>query len=278
MCVSMDLAEFSGTTLYAGRHRHRRRGLVEVLGYQNTPVNRADGPNAMLLHLPARAPMSPGSFLPVGSGDEGVLDRMVEAVSPAPAGAAAMAWMGAPAAAAAVQVFEHDVYTVLLAADATLIPEALARVAPHRRPRLDPALMEFYADCYPGHTLAVCCFDGADAHRAKPLLMWYEPADPDRIVVPAVDCHTGGPPRLDEPVATDHWVIFGGDGMPDGWGSPVAYPAGTSRSLRRYLPDRVAGRRFADPAAPNGDFAITLDDLREGDLDGIHRLRPAVRR
>lgn len=29
-------------------------GLVHVLGYQNTTVNLADGPNAMLLHLPTR--------------------------------------------------------------------------------------------------------------------------------------------------------------------------------------------------------------------------------
>ncbi|WP_243722841.1 hypothetical protein [Actinomadura sp. 7K507] len=206
----MDLAEFSGTTLYAGRCRHRRHGLIEVLGYQNTPVNRADGPNAMLL-----------------------------------------------------------------AADATLIPAALTRVPERRRPDLDPALMEFYAAFYPGHTIAVCCFDGADAHRAKPLLMWYEPADPDRLVVPAVDCHTGGPPRLDEPVTTDHWVIFGGDGLPRGRGNPVGYPRKMRGKLRECLPDRVIGRRFDDAAALNGDFAITLDDLREENLDGIHRPPPA---
>ncbi|XRQ04818.1 hypothetical protein ACN3XK_50900 [Actinomadura welshii] len=274
MCVSMDLADFSGTTLYAGRCDHPRHGYVEVLGYQNTPVNRADGPNAMLLHLPAAARMSPGSFVPVGRRDSGVLDLMVEAVAPV-AGASGIDWMDEPAGPSAVQVFDHDIYTVLLAEDATRIPAALAHVPWRRRPSLDPALMEFYAAFYPGHTIAVCCFDGAEAHRAKPLLMWYEPADPDRLVVPAVDCHTGGPPRLDEPVATDHWVIFGGDALPDGWGSPVEYPRKMRGELREYLPDRVAGRRFEDAAAPNGDFAVTLDDLRDGNLDGIHRLQPA---
>jgi len=54
MCVSMDQAEFSGTILYAGRLRHPVHGLIHVLGYQNTVVNLAEGPNAMLLHLRPR--------------------------------------------------------------------------------------------------------------------------------------------------------------------------------------------------------------------------------
>jgi hypothetical protein len=53
MCVSTDRAEFSGTTLYAGRRHHPQHGLIHVLGYQNTAANLATGPNAMLLHLPA---------------------------------------------------------------------------------------------------------------------------------------------------------------------------------------------------------------------------------
>ena len=273
----MDLADFSGTILYAGRRRHRRHGLIEVLGYQNIPVNRADGPNAMLLHLPALAPMSPDNFLNVGRKDADVLVRMMEAVRPEPQSRDLVDWMDDAAAGAAVQVFDHDVYTVLLAADATLIPAALSRVPERRRPHLDPALMEFYADFYPGYTIAVCCFDSTEAHLAGPLLMWYEPADPDRLVVPAVDCHTGGPPRLDEPVATDHWVIFGGDGMPRGWGADVGYRRGMRGNLRGYLPDRVKGWYFGDAAAVNGDFAITLEDLREGDRGGVHRLRPAAR-
>lgn len=62
MCVSMDQAAFSGTTLYAGRRHHPEHGLIEVLGYQNTAVNLAGGPNAMLLHVPARA-LTPENFL-----------------------------------------------------------------------------------------------------------------------------------------------------------------------------------------------------------------------
>ena len=61
-----------------------------------------------------------------------VLDRMVAAVEPASAAADDIAWMGAEPEP--VQVFDHDVYTVLLAADPTAIPAALRRVPPKRRP------------------------------------------------------------------------------------------------------------------------------------------------
>ncbi|MEV5823980.1 hypothetical protein AB0L25_00200 [Spirillospora sp. NPDC052242] len=273
MCVSMAEAEFTGTTLYVGRRRHPRHGAIEVLGYENTALNLAEGPNAMLLHLPARA-MSPDRFVPVGRRGGRVLAAMVDAVRPlsVSAGAATMDWMSEDEPA--VQVFEHDVYTVLLADDATLIPAALARVPERKRPRLDPALMEFYAVHYPRHSIAVCCFDNADARRARPLLLWYEPLDPDVLVAPALDAHTGGPPVPGEPVGTDHWVVFGSDEAPGGWGAPVAYPHALRAKVRDFLPDAVMGAHFGS-ALPNGDFAIAHDDLLAGRLDRIERLRPA---
>ncbi|NUW32440.1 hypothetical protein HTZ77_13515 [Nonomuraea sp. SMC257] len=54
-------------------------------------------------------------------------------------------------------VFEHDVYTVLMAADPTLSPDALDQVPEHKRPVLKPELFEFYASRYSRHTIAVCC-------------------------------------------------------------------------------------------------------------------------
>ncbi|MEU8712227.1 hypothetical protein [Streptomyces sp. NPDC048663] len=45
---------FSGTIVYCGRQHHPEHGLIHVLGYQNSAANLADGPNAMLLHLPTR--------------------------------------------------------------------------------------------------------------------------------------------------------------------------------------------------------------------------------
>ncbi|MBK3633883.1 hypothetical protein ACGFNQ_13045 [Streptomyces asoensis] len=81
MCISTGEAAFSGTIVYCGRQHHPVHGLIHVLGYQNTAVNLADGPNAMLLHLPARQRLTPGNFISAGrTGD--VLRRMIDAVAP----------------------------------------------------------------------------------------------------------------------------------------------------------------------------------------------------
>lgn len=274
MCVSTGRAEFSGTVLYVGRRRHPEHGLTHVLGYQNTAVNLGSGPNAMLLHIPAVS-MSQRNFLSAGRSPD-ILRRMVDAVRPrGRAAAGSMMWMGGDDGG--VEVFEHDVYTVLLADDPTLLPQALSRVPERKRPSLRPELMEFYAACYPAHTVLVCCFDNADARQAKPLLVRYQPLEPDLLVAPALDCHTGGVPDLGVPVVSDHWVLFGTDEAPAGWGSPVRYPPGMRHELREYLPERVIGAEYAGRELPNGDFAVSHEELKAGDLRRLpHRLQPAV--
>lgn len=235
MCISTGEAAFSGTILYCGRHHHGEHGLIHVLGYQNTAVNLADGPNAMLLHVPTRQ-LTPHHFLSAGRSAD-VLHRMVSAVEDAVAAADDIVWMSAEPQAA-VQVFDHDVYTVLLADDPTAIPAALWQVPPHRRPDLDPELLSFYAECFPDHTIVVCCFDNAEARRAKPLLLWYQPLDPDRLTVPALDSHTGKAPDLDAAVPVDHWVLFSTDEGPADWGAPVAYSGACATACASFSPRR----------------------------------------
>lgn len=272
MCVSLAPAEFSGTTLYCGRLLHPDHGLIHVLGYQNTATNLADGPNAMLLHLPAQR-MSRHHFLSVGRSSD-LLERMVDAVRPVSVTAVddSIAWMGWDRRPA-VEVFEHDVYTVVLARDPRAVPTALAEVPEHKRPALAPELFAFYAERYPAHAIAVCCFANAQAAQAKPLLMWYPPRDPELLTLPALDCHTGSVPDLDVPVPVDHWVILGTDEAPADWGAPVDYDPAMRHSLRGYLPVTVIGRHF-DGTLPNGDFAIDHGALLTGDLERMTRLRP----
>jgi hypothetical protein len=267
MCVSSALAEFTGTTLYLGRQTHAEHGLIHVLGYQNTAVNLADGPNSMLLHLPAVG-MTPGSLVDVGR-DDNFLDRIVAGAIPV-SRSLSMDWMSADDG---VQVFEHDIYTMVLAPDATMLPSALHRVDPRKRPVLDPELMAFYADLYPRHAMLLCCFDNADAQRAKPLLLWYEPQEPDLLVAPALDCHTGAPPDLSADVLVDHRVVFGTDAAPPGWGRPISYSPDMRHKLRAYLPSSALGARHRG-WRPNGDFAIAHDDLLAANMDAVYRLTP----
>ncbi|MFE9809815.1 hypothetical protein [Streptomyces sp. NPDC005548] len=259
MCVSTGEAEFSGTTLYGGRLRHPEHGLIHVLGYRNTVANLADGPNAMVLHLPTYR-MGPRNFLSVGSASD-LLKNMVDAVKPVGAGPLTdtMDWMGADAAPE-VQVFEHDGYTVLLAHDPAALPAAPAQVPQHKRPALGEELWRFYEERYPGQALAVCCFDNEQAAQAKPLLMWYPPIDPDLLTLPALDCHTGDVPEPGADVVVDRWVLFGTEEAPEDWGSPVDYGHDVPEDLRPFLPRRVMGEYFGG-TLPNGGFAITHTDL-----------------
>jgi hypothetical protein len=276
MCVAAGPAHFSDTILYHGRCRHPQHGLVHVLGYQNVAANQATGPNAMLLHLPG-AGMTPGNFVDTGRSRD-ILTDMAEALTPRSAG-----YGGAPAAAGRaapppVQVFEHDIYTVVLATDATLIPDALSLVPEHRRVPVNRPLFDFYAREYPRHAVALCCFDNRDAARSDPLLLWYEPLRPDRVELPAIDCHTGDVPEIGAPVEVDHWVIFGSDEP-----APFTWPwepasMDWSEEVRQspagpFLPRAIVGRTFTGPHA-NGDFMISTADLDAGRTDQLQRVGP----
>jgi hypothetical protein len=270
VCVSLRPAEFSGTVLYGGRRTHPRLGPIEVLGYQNTAVNLADGPNAMVLHIPS-PDLSQRHFVPVGRSTD-VLTRMRDAVLPPfDTGAGSdIAWP----VAAPVEVFQHDIYTVVLARDPTRIPAALDQVPTRRRPSVSAELCQFYADVFPHHTIALCCFDTTRATVATPLLLWYPPPDPDRIVLPALDCHTGAVPDPDAWVHPDHVLVFGTDDAEPGWGTPVEYGRGTQEELREFLPESVRGIEQSYGRQRNGDFAIGYDDLLAGELMRVDRIRP----
>ncbi|WDO06472.1 hypothetical protein ME763_12770 [Streptomyces murinus] len=125
-------------------------------------------------------------------------------------------WMGAEDEPV-VRVFEHDVYTVLLTDDPTLILTALHRVPWRRRPRIEPEL-----------------------------LLWYPPNDPDQLVVPALGSHSSGAPELDAVVPVDHWVLFSSDEADGGataeesrWATGIS-GSGTGGCSPGARPDRAA--------------------------------------
>ncbi|MFB9833319.1 hypothetical protein [Actinoallomurus acaciae] len=278
MCVSAAPARFADTILYHGRVRRPEHGLVHVLGYQNVAANHATGPNAMLLHLPGVG-MTQDNFVDT-SGARHILRNMVHALDP-PTRSYGAAPGGAPAGGAPppVQVFEHDIYTVVLATDASLIPDALRLVPEHRRIPVNRPLFDFYARSYPGHAIALCCFDNRDAVRSDPLLLWYVPRHPDRLELPAVDCHTGGVPQIGAPVWTDHWVILGTDEpvpASGAWRSspPLVWLEAERQSpAAPFLPRAVVGRTYRG-SFPNGDFMISQADLMAGRMEAMSRVGP----
>jgi hypothetical protein len=259
MCVSAGPARLAGTILYGGVVDHPVHGLIHVLGYQNTPQNLADGPNAMLLHLPGVVTRE--NFIDTST-CPWLLSEMVDAVRPLSRS------LSVGSAMQSVEVFDHDIYTVVLAGSAALVADALVQVPPRRRASVSAELLGFYAERYPDHAIALCCFDTRDALEADPLLIWYTPHDPSVLSLPAVDCHTGGVPDLTALVPADHWVILGS--------SPAGTPIERPPAVAEFLPSHVIGRRF-EGLMPNGDFRISLQDLRDDDLTGLWRVTAPAR-
>lgn len=271
MCVSAAPARFSRTTVFAGEAQ-RNGSVVHVLGYENTAQNRVGrvgrfAPwrssrvgNAMLLHFPAvRGSMSQANVVDTQSCPH-ILGDMVSALFP-PVAAADPAHR--VTTSPAVEVFDSGIYTVVLASDASAIPDALHRVPRSRRPEVSDAMFEWYARQFPGWPLALCCFDNRDARHATPMLWWYKPQFPEFLFAPAIDGHTGNPPDLAESVEVDHRVVLGVTGSDTGM--PVNYSDALPEDVSSLLPQRVVGTGFRRVRMPNGDFVATVDSVRRGE-------------
>ncbi len=239
---------FSDTILYAAEAVNLQGKTVHVLGYQNQAQNNvkgfnsvnyqpfqptgfwdklrklfaSDSPkgisakveestgNAMILPFPcAAATMSKDNVLDTKNCPD-ILKDIAKAVKPPPRQMVGFAAQSYRPLAAAVQIFEAaGIYTVVLAQDARDIPAALNQVPKEKRPKLNPELFKAYAKWYPGWTVALCCFNNEELKEALPLLWWYEPMNPEKLFLPALDCHTGNVPKLDSQVIVDHTVAVG---------------------------------------------------------------------
>jgi TonB family protein len=230
-CVSLWPAKFSATRGYIGEARLKGK-LVHLLAYQNDVVNlaikpishgpfktKAYGPiesaaiaaqgNAMLLPIPAK-PGSMTRFNVVNSSTcRHFLQDMERAIRFARPRRRPRSELSGGKSAPAVQVFDTDLYTVVLAKSARDIPGALSRVPAEKRPAINPAIFEAYDVWYPGWTFALCCFNTAKQASARPLVWWYEPLDPGTLFFPAIDAHDGRPPDLQGNVQVDHVIAVG---------------------------------------------------------------------
>jgi hypothetical protein len=257
-CCSLAPAEFSKTKGFMGEATMNGRP-VHLLGYQNTAQNLAKGPNAMFLPIPAmRGTMTQKNVLDTSSIPH-FLEDMEHAIPPdlsnrsVPLGS-----MFGPRNAAPV-VFDHDIYTIVLAPNAKSIQGALAKVPAAKRPALKPEIFAAYDKWYPGWTFALCCFNNAESRDAKPMLWWYEPMFKDKLFFPALDAHTGKPPIINEPVDVDHVVLVGSTRRPLGqW--PVKYTSLGTPELAQILPKAIYGEKF-NYQMLNGDFWY---DMNEG--------------
>lgn len=242
MCMTFGSARLSQTRLYAGEARFAGK-YVHVIAYQNKATSA--GPNAMILPIPAAAPLTEQNVIDTRSFSSFLDDIHRANYIPSSSPYAARSASYSPR----VRVFVVGSYTVVLAARPSAIASALARVPEQQRPDVNPAMLQAFDELYPGWPLAVCCWNGKI--HAEPLLWWYEPKMPGWLFAPALDAHDGEPPHLRAEVTVDHHVAFGS--TLDPFGNEVHYDAPVPGIARGLLPTRVRGARLTG-TMPNGDL------------------------
>ena len=185
MCITTHPADLSNTKIYAGEARLGET-YVHVMAYRNTAAT--EGPNAMILPIPAARMLGPANVIDTRE-FAGFLDAMLAEDRDYVRGIGD----GVPESP---QVFDVGSYTVVLAQRPQAIARAIEGVPANKRPSLNPALLQAFDDLYPGWPLAVCCWDGAI--EAEPMLWWYEPKTPigsllQRSMHTTVEHPTSGP-------------------------------------------------------------------------------------
>lgn len=304
MCCSVSpnvKVKFSDTILYAAEVVNLQGKTVHVLGYQNQAQNNVKSysvsplkfwnrlknsfsttektkGNAMILPFPA---------VPCTMSKENVLDTedcpkilkdIAKAVKPPPPRSLNPQEINWGMQSRAVQIFEAaGIYTVVLAQDARAIPDALDQVPPEKRPKLNPRLFDAYAKWYPNWTIALCCFNNDDLQEALPMLWWYEPMFPERLFLPALDCHTGRIPSLYSKVRVDHTIAVSSsfrENNNQGSYRPVYYSHNDlSNDLQSYILSQVMGEELKQKMR-NGDFICQIDEVRKGVWNPVRTLPP----
>ena len=264
MCVSLAPAKFSSTILY-GYEINVPGRIAHVLGYQNQVQNLVPSPNAMILpFLALPSSMTKANVIDTSSHPH-ILKDMAATVMPRFRGAMLLGSTKSASVPPKVEIFHSGIYTVVLATDATLIHNALRYVPEVKRPRINNEIFDAYAAWYPEWTVALCCFNNGDAKTATPMLWHYEPMDNSSLFLPALDCHSGEVPNLNEKVVVDHTVVVGSNLMQIGNGSVVHYSDYLSDKIRPFLADEVIGRQIKGMLS-NGDFFIKIGDVRNGNF------------
>ncbi|MCA9804867.1 MAG: hypothetical protein KC777_23015 [Cyanobacteria bacterium HKST-UBA02] len=171
-----------------------------------------------------------------------------------------------------VIIQQFDIYTLVLAPHASLIPDAIKKVPAAKRPPLEQELfnqLEAWYDC----PFAVACFSDADAGESKPVAYAYSPKYPDYFMIYTLDGHDGSVPNLDAVVDLDH-TVFAGSYRMDG-GKSVAYSDEIPAGLEKFVPRSVVGKAFPKGTRMiNGDIVVAVEDVVAGRFSAFRAVPP----
>lgn len=198
------------------------------------------------------------------------IDHAVREPEPEFVGWGALSAMPMAAGGVGRMVFvKFDIYDIVIAENASMIPNVISQIQPRKRPEINAAVFHSLEALYDA-PFALCCFNSADSGEAKPLAFAFEPANPDELRIYTLDGHDGNPPNLDAAVTVDHTVFTGSFRNP--YGARVNFTNATPAHMLPYTLNTVLGQRVHQRMM-NGDFVCNVDDVRSG-LFRAHRQLP----
>lgn len=258
MCVTSGPAVIHGTRTYV--HATQLDGTpVHVSGYQNVNKSLA-GPNCMFLNFAGqnlkfvRGPELTRSFM-----DDMTQDLPELVYTPRMRG---MSDGGPMSFSMGVTVEVYGDYTGIRTDGPADILAALDQVQPDRRPPRTALLEEmiaFYMAFTPHDSFVLACYNGTVKPK-HPIVVSYEPHDPNVLTIPGLDAHDGRPPTPGELVSRDFRVAFGIAGTK----LPHFTYYDDNVGGYSWAPSSVAGFRDNRPQGPNGDYVVTFEDVRRG--------------
>jgi hypothetical protein len=256
--TAWDTIVYAGEALHPTTHRY-----IHVLGFQNRVINDFHRANAVILPVPATGPLGPENLIEVASLEDqaGPLRQMDPNRS-----------LSVPRVVRGFQLVQKGHYALAWVNRVEDAVHALGTLPEELRPPIDRAALAAHARWYPGWPLVLCCWRGR--MQSAPVVLWYEPQNPQRLFLPALEAPAGGVPRPLESAPRDLTLVIGSAIHP--FGVAARSKAWLAAELRVFLPPTIWGSVLKGEA-PNVDYEVEVAPLRRlENVAGKHDLHPRL--
>lgn len=173
------------------------------------------------------------------------------------------------------RTFGPDPHHVVFAESIDGLERARLMIPVQLRPPYNPALLEWYDRHFAEHAFALACFGHRAATRMPPVMIVYEPSEPDHVYVPGLEGRSGRAPDLTADAWVDETLIIGTEDAACPHAVRVDYGGLDQTDIRAFLPTYATGRRIKQ-SFRNGDYHGRRTGLFGQGPSYLHRLTPGA--
>jgi hypothetical protein len=211
-----------------------------VLAYQNRVQNLVQGANCMLLPIQSAAAILPEWLLDMST-EPNFLTDLYDIIDPVLPNRGD--WMdgGNERENYIVKLGVYHI-AILNTVNKEALEQVLQQIPKNKRPALSTGLLDFFINTYPDFPLLLCCFENKDALQAAPIVLHYPPKFPDKLMVNALESHSGIP-VVGKMVDYHQKIIFGSYKEAEETTAPLyrAIPLDFCSEFSEFMPKRAFG-------------------------------------